>query len=101
MAAAFSRIALATPSHLLSWSGVILSAALSAVMRCSTVSGLLEVAAAAAGGLPESVLVPAVWAEADPRPSASAVLATVVTTTARRRDEEKFMDVSFPEGTAP
>ena len=33
-------------------------------MRCSTVSGLLDVAAAAAGGLPESVLVPAVWADA-------------------------------------
>ena len=51
MALAFSRIALATPFQLVSWSAVTLSAVFSAVMRCSTVSGLLLVAAAAAGGL--------------------------------------------------
>jgi len=55
-------MAWATPFHLLSWSGVILSAVFSAVMRWSTVSGLLEVAAAAAGGLP----VPPVCADAGP-----------------------------------
>src|SRR5205809_3975785 len=96
MAAAFSRIALATPSHLLSWSGVILSAALSAVMRCSTVSGLLEVAAAAAGGLPESVLgAAAVWAQAEPAPSARAPATAAAAIV--RPIEDKFMDVSFPE----
>src|SRR3954469_3078851 len=96
MAAAFSRIALATPSHLLSWSGVILSAAFRAVMRCSTVSGLLEVAAAAAGGLAWSVLdgAAAVWAPAEPAPSAS-VPATVAAAIVRLI-EERFMDVSFP-----
>ncbi len=46
MRLALSRIAWATPSHFFSWSGVILSAAFSVVMRCSTVSGLLLVAAA-------------------------------------------------------
>src|SRR4029077_19544347 len=45
---ALSRIAWATPSHFFSRSGVILSAVLSVAMRCSTVSGLLLVAAAAA-----------------------------------------------------
>src|SRR5260221_7301184 len=55
-------MAWATRFLLLSWSGVILSAVFSAVMRCSTVSGLLEVAAAAAGGLP----VPPVCADAGP-----------------------------------
>src|SRR5689334_20514235 len=85
IADAFSRIAVATPSHLLSWSGVILSAALSEVMRCSTVSGLLEVAAAAAGGLPRSCLVPAVWAEAEPA-NANAP-ATVATAIARPIDD--------------
>src|ERR1700761_6011331 len=48
---AFWRIASATAFHLVSWSGVILSAVFSISMRCSTVSGLLLVAAAAAGGL--------------------------------------------------
>ena len=56
MRLALSRIAWATPSHFFSWSGVILSAAFSVVMRCSTVSGLLEVAASAAGGLVGLVL---------------------------------------------
>src|SRR5258707_2926908 len=51
MRLALSRIAWATPCHFLSWSGVILSAAFSVSMRCSTVSGLVLVAAAAAGGL--------------------------------------------------
>ena len=51
MLLALSRIAWATLCHLESWSGVILSAVFSVVMRCSTVSGLLLVAAAAAGGL--------------------------------------------------
>src|SRR5580704_18584978 len=51
MALALSRIAVATVPHLASWSGVILSEVFSVVMRCSTVSGLLLVAAAAAGGL--------------------------------------------------
>src|ERR1700676_2032070 len=50
MAVALSRIAVATVPHLASWSGVTLSAAFSVVMRCSTVSGLLLVAASAAGG---------------------------------------------------
>src|SRR5947207_13458979 len=50
MRLALSRIAWATPFHLDSWSGVILSAVLSVAMRCSTVSGLLLVAASAAGG---------------------------------------------------
>src|SRR5438105_4553363 len=59
---ALSRIAWATPFHLLSWSGVILRAVLSVSIRCSTVSGLLEVAAAAAGGLP----TPPVCADAGP-----------------------------------
>src|SRR3954453_12623646 len=100
MAAAFSRIALATPSHLLSWSGVILSAAFSAVMRCSTVSGLFEVAAAAAGGLPWSVLEgAAVWAEAEPMPNAK-VPATVATAIVRPI-EDSFMDVSFPMPQEP
>src|SRR6185503_15918825 len=53
--AAFSRIAVATASHFFSWSGVILSDALSETMRCSTVSGLLLVAAAAAGGFCSAV----------------------------------------------
>src|SRR5262245_65157899 len=43
-------MALATASHLDSWSGLICSAVFSVWMRCSTVSGLLLVAAAAAGG---------------------------------------------------
>src|SRR3954469_4586705 len=64
-------------------------------MRCSTVSGLFEVAAAAAGGLLESILVPAVWADADPlKPAASATLATEVTASVRR--SESFMNDSFP-----
>src|SRR5438445_13567846 len=50
MAAAFSRIAVATAPHVAAWSAVILSAVFRVVMRCSTVSGLLLVAAAAAGG---------------------------------------------------
>jgi hypothetical protein len=65
-------------------------------MRCSTVSGLLEVAAAAAGGLPESVLgVAAVWAEADPAPRASAPV--MVATATIRLIEDKVMYVSFQE----
>ena len=51
-----SRIAWATAVHLGSWSGVILSAAFSVTMRCSTVSGLVLVAAAAAGGVLLSLL---------------------------------------------
>src|SRR5712672_435306 len=47
---ALSRIAWATLVHFGSRSGVILSAVLSVAIRCSTVSGLLLVAAAAAGG---------------------------------------------------
>src|SRR5262249_41841873 len=43
-------MALATASHLASWSGLICSDVFSVWMRCSTVSGLLLVAAAAAGG---------------------------------------------------
>src|SRR5580700_11545904 len=50
MAVALSRIAVATVPHLASWSAVTLSAVFSVLMRCSTVSGLLLVAAAAAGG---------------------------------------------------
>src|SRR5947209_14106849 len=93
MAAAFSRIAVATLSHLGSWSGVILSALFSTVMRCSTVCGLLEVAAAAAGGLAFPGLV-AVWAKADPAPSASAP--TTVAAAIVRPNEDRFMDGSFP-----
>src|SRR5580704_17535644 len=63
MALALSRIDWATAVHLASWSGVILSAVLSWVMRCSTVSGLLLVAAAAAGG----VLLSGVCAATGPR----------------------------------
>src|SRR4051812_31185941 len=66
IAAALSRIAVATPFHLLSWSGVILSASFRLVMRCSTVSGLLLVAAWAAGGLPVVLLL---WAAAGSAPA--------------------------------
>ena len=85
MAAAFSRIAVATLSHLDSWSGVILSSVFSIEMRCSTVCGLLDVAAAAAGGLVLPGLVVEVWADAPTTPRASDAPARVAMAAERRR----------------
>src|SRR6185312_13689296 len=85
MAAAFSRIAVATLSHLDSWSGVILSEVFSIEMRCSTVCGLLDVAAAAAGGLVlPGLVVVEVWADAPTTPRASDAPARLAMATERR-----------------
>src|SRR5690242_18891455 len=100
MAAAFSRMAVATLSHLGSWSRVILSADFSMVMRCSTVWGLLEVAAAAAGGLVDPGLVAVeVWADAPARPRAREAPARVSMAIELRRggSNGKVMAVPFPE----
>src|SRR5229473_3490900 len=94
---AFWRMASATAFHLGSWSGVILSAALRSVMRCSTVWGLLEVAAAAAGGLPE----PPVCAQAGPsEPATSAAPAreAIASERAMGVNNGKVMNGSFQRG---
>src|SRR5262245_43298392 len=57
-------MAWATAFHLDSCSGLICSEVFSVWMRCSTVSGLLLVAAAAAGGFLSSGAL--VWAMAEP-----------------------------------
>src|SRR6185312_3854303 len=92
---ALSRIAVATAFHLVSWSGVILSAALSSVMRCSTVSGLLLVAAAAAGGLELGLC-----AIAGTRDPASIAAPTMEAATSERENRNGGV-MSFPsEGMA-
>ena len=89
MAAALSRIAVATAVHLVSWSGVTLSAVFSVVMRSSTVSDLALVAAATAGGL-----LGAVWAIAGANvPAISA--APIADAVAREIRRNRYMSCPF------
>src|SRR5258708_4482936 len=93
IAAALSFIAWATSFHLLSWSGVILSADLRLAMRWSTVSGLLLVAAWAAGGLP-FVLV--LWAAAGSAPVTATLPRRAATATVRARGANRRWVIKVP-----
>src|SRR5215216_7629716 len=93
MRLALSRIAWATPFHFFSWSGVILSAAFSVVMRCSTVSGLLEVAASAAGGLVACSLV---WARTGIANSAAPATLAIATGRVTLKNREWVMRTPLP-----
>src|SRR5690349_18155874 len=104
MAAAFSRMAVATLSHLGSWSGVILSAVFSIAMRCSTFCGLLDVAAAAAGGLVlPGLVVVEVWADAPITPRTNDAPARLAMASERRSGavNDRSMDGSFPREECP